>query len=183
MKSRTALRRELRHQGAVLPGCPTCPLAARCGGMKRQRQLFVNTCFDQHCCGKPDTCEMVCMKNHRWERDLRDHGNLLFNNLPSLTQQGVELPAYVPLIDHRIADLGGYRNVKKKEGQIRWDGPLLAGGKLILVSSEGEIAFVNPADGKTLSRRKVGAPMSLPPVAAGGMLYVLTEGGRLIAYR
>ena len=82
-----------------------------------------------------------------------------------------------------IADLGGYRNVKKKEGQIRWDGPVLAGGKLVLVSSEGEMAFVNPADGKTLMRRKIGDAMSLPPVAAGGMLYILTETGRLIAYR
>lgn len=106
MNSRTALRRELRPQGAVLPGCPTCPLFARCGGVQRQPQLFANTCFDRHCCGQPDGCQMVCRGNRHWERDLRDHGNLLFNDLPPLNQRAVELPAHVPLIDHRIADLG-----------------------------------------------------------------------------
>ncbi len=82
-----------------------------------------------------------------------------------------------------IAELGGFRDPKKREKPIRWDGPLLAGGKLILVSTEGEIAFVNPAEGKILSRRKLGDPMSLPPIAADGMLYVLSETGRLVAFR
>ncbi len=82
-----------------------------------------------------------------------------------------------------IANLGGYRNEKSKSGPIRWDGPILAGGKLILVSTEGEMAYVDPAEGKVVSRRKVGEAMSLPPIAAGGMLYVLTENGRVIAYR
>ncbi|MBO9575122.1 MAG: PQQ-binding-like beta-propeller repeat protein [Sphingobium sp.] len=82
-----------------------------------------------------------------------------------------------------IAELGGFRDAKKKSGPIRWYGPLLAGGKLILVSTEGQMAFVNPGDGKILSKRKLGAPSSLPPVAAGGLLYVLTETGRVIAYR
>lgn len=109
MKSRTAIRRDFRPQGQVLPGCPTCPLFARCGGMQRQPQFFGNTCFDHHCCGKPDSCQMVCRNNPLWERDLRDHGNLLFNGLPLLTQQVVELSPYVPLIDHRIADLGVLR--------------------------------------------------------------------------
>jgi outer membrane protein assembly factor BamB len=82
-----------------------------------------------------------------------------------------------------IAELGGFRNEKKKEGSVRWDGPLLAGGKLILVSTEGEMAYVNPADGKIISKRKIGEAMSLPPVAADGMLYVLTENGRIVAYK
>jgi outer membrane protein assembly factor BamB len=82
-----------------------------------------------------------------------------------------------------IADLGGYRNPKSKTGPIRWDGPLLAGGKLILVSTDGEMAFVDPADGAIKSRRKIGLPMSLPPVAADKMLYVLTDNGTIIAYR
>ncbi len=82
-----------------------------------------------------------------------------------------------------IADLGGYRNAKSKKSPIRWDGPILAGGKLIAVSTDGVMAYVNPADGKVMSRRRIGEGMSLPPIAAAGMLYVLTENGRVIAYR
>ena len=82
-----------------------------------------------------------------------------------------------------ISQLGAYRNEKSKKGPIRWDGPILAGGKLILVSTDGEIAYVDPAEGKISSRRNIREPMSLPPIAAGGMLYVLGESGRIIAYR
>jgi hypothetical protein len=49
---------------------------------------------------------MVCPRNSYWERDLRDHGNLRFDNLPLLHQHAVDVPAYVPLIDHQIAALG-----------------------------------------------------------------------------
>jgi len=45
------------------------------------------------------------------------------------------------------------------------------------------MTFVNPADGKIQSRQKVGDGMSLPPIVADNMLYVLTQNGRLIAYR
>lgn len=82
-----------------------------------------------------------------------------------------------------IADLGGYRNAKTKNDSVRWYGPVLAGGKLILVSTSGDMTFVNPADGKIQSRQKVGDGMSLPPIVADNMLYVLTQNGRLIAYR
>ena len=82
-----------------------------------------------------------------------------------------------------IAELGAYRKPKDKKDPIRWDGPILAGGKLIVVSTNGDMAFVNPADGAILSKRDLKDGMSLPPVAAGGMLYVLTDGGRLIAYQ
>jgi hypothetical protein len=46
---------------------------------------------------------MVCPNNRHWRRDMRDLAGLRFDNLPPLTQQAVELPLYVPLIDHRNA--------------------------------------------------------------------------------
>lgn len=82
-----------------------------------------------------------------------------------------------------IAELGGFRDPKGKKNPIRWYGPILAGGKLILVSTAGRMAFVNPADGKILSQRSIGDGVSLPPVVADKMLYLLTQNGRLIAYR
>jgi outer membrane protein assembly factor BamB len=82
-----------------------------------------------------------------------------------------------------IADLGGYRNPKSKSGPIRWYGPVLAGGKLILVSTDGEMAFVDPAEGKVTQKRKGDLPMSLPPIVADKLLYVLTDNGTIIAYK
>jgi hypothetical protein len=69
--------------------------------MQRQPDLFANTCFDHHCCGNADGCQLVCPNNHHWLRDMRELGGLRFSNLPALTQQSIGLPLYVPLIDHR----------------------------------------------------------------------------------
>jgi outer membrane protein assembly factor BamB len=82
-----------------------------------------------------------------------------------------------------ISELGGFKDPKGKKNPIRWYGPIYAGGKLILVSTAGRMAFVNPADGKILSQHEVGDGMALPPVVADKMLYVLTQNGLLIAYR
>jgi outer membrane protein assembly factor BamB len=82
-----------------------------------------------------------------------------------------------------ISELGGFKDPKGKKNPIRWYGPIYAGGKLILVSTAGRMAFVNPADGKILSQHDVGDGMALPPVVADKMLYVLTQNGLLIAYR
>jgi outer membrane protein assembly factor BamB len=82
-----------------------------------------------------------------------------------------------------ISQLSAFHNLKKKSGIVRWHGPLLAGGRLILVSTEGILAEVDPATGNVRSERKLKQSMSLPPVAANNMLYILTDEGRLTAYR
>ena len=82
-----------------------------------------------------------------------------------------------------IAQLKGFHNEKKKNNPIDWVGPVLAGGKLILGNSEGQIAFVSPADGSVTSTINTKDPVSLPLVVANNMLYVLDDKGRLSAYR
>ncbi len=82
-----------------------------------------------------------------------------------------------------ISQLKPYRNVKKKKNPIRWSGPVVAGGHLVLVSTEGDLAFADPATGSVSSQIDVGQSMSLPPVVADNMLYLLTDEGRVIAYR
>ena len=68
------------------------------------------------------------------------------------------------------------------EGPIFWRGPILAGNRLILVSSEGQMAYVSPTDGRILSVVEGRSPMSLSPVVANNMLYVLDDSGRLTAW-
>jgi outer membrane protein assembly factor BamB len=76
-----------------------------------------------------------------------------------------------------------WKNVKKKKGGISWTGPVLAGGRLVAVSSEGQIAYVSPTTGAIDATVKYGSPLSLSPVVANSTLFLLDEGGRLTAWR
>jgi len=82
-----------------------------------------------------------------------------------------------------ISQLPRYRNEEDKKGPIRWSGPVLAGGRLILVSTLGQMAQVNPADGAIYAQSEAGKSFTLSPVVANNMLYLLDDDGRLTAYR
>ncbi len=82
-----------------------------------------------------------------------------------------------------VSQLPRYRHDKKKNGPIIWTGPLLAGDRLIVASSEGQLANINPANGALQSQTKAGAPVYLPPIVANNTLYVLTNDGHLTAWR
>ena len=60
---------------------------------------------------------------------------------------------------------------------------MLAGNRLILTSSRGQIAFVSPVDGTVLSTTETRSPISLAPVVADNTLYILNDAGRLTAWR
>jgi outer membrane protein assembly factor BamB len=80
--------------------------------------------------------------------------------------------------------LDRWRSPKKKTKPIGWSGPILAGGWLVLTNSLGELVYVNPDDGKVrLTERASKKSFSLPPVAAGGALYLLDNEGVLSAWR
>ena len=82
-----------------------------------------------------------------------------------------------------VSQLQRYRKNKAKNGPVSWTGPVLAGNRLILVSSEGQMAYVTPADGKTQATQELGAPAFLSPVVAGNTLYILDNSGRISAFR
>jgi outer membrane protein assembly factor BamB len=82
-----------------------------------------------------------------------------------------------------ITQLPGFRNVKKKAGPIFYRGPVLAGGRLILVSSEGALINVDPNNGGFQSQTSIRAPVTLSPVVANQTLYILDQNGRLHAFR
>jgi outer membrane protein assembly factor BamB len=82
-----------------------------------------------------------------------------------------------------IAQLQQYRVEKKKKDPIRWTGPVLAGGRLMLVNTEGQLAEVSPADGSVVATQELKTPLSQPPIVAGGVLYLLDDRGRITAWR
>ncbi|APZ98974.1 pyrrolo-quinoline quinone [Sphingopyxis sp. QXT-31] len=72
---------------------------------------------------------------------------------------------------------------KKKKDPIRWTGPILAGGRLIAVNSEGQLVEFSPTDGSTLATTDFDTPLSQPPIVANNVLYILADDGRITAWR
>ena len=82
-----------------------------------------------------------------------------------------------------INQLPQFVKAKSKKGEIDYSGPVLAGGRLIVVGSNGALIYVDPATGSFQSQTSVGAGISLPPVVANSTLYSLDDRGRLTAFR
>lgn len=82
-----------------------------------------------------------------------------------------------------ISQLPEFSNAKKKKGAISWRGPILAGNRLISTNSEGEIWAIEPEEGVAFMIQEVKAPISVPPVVANNILYVLDDSGTITAYQ
>jgi outer membrane protein assembly factor BamB len=76
-----------------------------------------------------------------------------------------------------------YRDAEDKKGRVDWVGPILAGDRLILANSAGQIVSVSPYDGKVQSTQETKMPVSLSPIVANNTLYVLHDSGQLTAWR
>jgi outer membrane protein assembly factor BamB len=82
-----------------------------------------------------------------------------------------------------MTQLSRYRDVKDKKGRIDWVGPILAGDRLVLANSLGQIVYVSPTDGRVLTTQPTGMAVSLQPIVANNTLYVLHDNGQLSAWR
>jgi outer membrane protein assembly factor BamB len=82
-----------------------------------------------------------------------------------------------------ITQLPRWQKEKNKKGPISWVGPVLAGGRLLLISSQGRLGNVAVADGTLGTSTNVGAPVFLQPAVAENTLFILDNEGRLSAWR
>ena len=82
-----------------------------------------------------------------------------------------------------IKQLQRYRNEKKRKDPYYWVGPVLAGNRLWLANSRGEVISASVADGTTTLAAKLGKPVTLAPIVANQTLYVLDDGGKITAFR
>ncbi|NRB01632.1 MAG: PQQ-binding-like beta-propeller repeat protein [Rhodobacteraceae bacterium] len=62
-------------------------------------------------------------------------------------------------------------------------GPILADGKLVVASGDGQLRFFNPEDGSLLSSVSIPGGATTAPVVAGGVLYLVNTKGQLLAFR
>ncbi|HEV8677908.1 MAG TPA: PQQ-binding-like beta-propeller repeat protein [Stellaceae bacterium] len=82
-----------------------------------------------------------------------------------------------------VRPLRRFEDEKDKSGPIRWAGPILAGNRLIALSSRGEAASVSPSTGELIGVQEMSAGGFLGPVVAGNALYLLSDNANLSAYR
>ncbi len=79
--------------------------------------------------------------------------------------------------------VGEYENEERQRGRLHWVGPILAGDRLIVAGSNGEILSLSPYTGDLIGAIEVKGGVSLAPIVANETLYILTDSGRLVAYR
>jgi outer membrane protein assembly factor BamB len=82
-----------------------------------------------------------------------------------------------------VEDLPRYEDNENRTDPILWTGPVLAGSKLWIANSLGKLYSFDPNTGKELNNRSVSSKVYVPLLAVGNTLYVLSDNGRLTAFR
>jgi outer membrane protein assembly factor BamB len=82
-----------------------------------------------------------------------------------------------------VSQLARWEDPEDKDGPIVWQGPVLAGDRLVLLGSNGQAVSVSPYDGEVLGAIDLPGTPAVPPVVAQETLYILTDGATLAAYR
>jgi outer membrane protein assembly factor BamB len=81
-----------------------------------------------------------------------------------------------------VTPLTQYEDAKNRR-PVLWAGPVLAGDRLLIAGSTGDLVALSPYTGEIIGRMEVREPMRLAPIIANRTIYVLTDYGRLIALR
>lgn len=94
--------------------------------------------------------------------------------------------ACISLADGRVrwvTQLQRFTNQEKRKGLIKWNGPILAGDRLLVTSSHGYALSVSPFTGNVLSGVELPDGASTAPIVVNGTFVVLTDAGELVAYQ
>lgn len=82
-----------------------------------------------------------------------------------------------------VTPLPRFRDEARRRDPVTWTGPLLIGDRLVVASNRGEALALSPYTGEILGRQRLPGGVSVPPVAAEGTVYLLTDGAELLALR
>ncbi|MEL5876996.1 PQQ-binding-like beta-propeller repeat protein [Cereibacter sphaeroides] len=72
---------------------------------------------------------------------------------------------------------------KRRKGITAHYGPVLAGGRLVVASSDGVLRFFSPVNGGLVGQTELPGGAASQPALAGGMLYIVGANGKLLAFR
>lgn len=73
--------------------------------------------------------------------------------------------------------------VKRRKAIYAHYGPVLAGGRIMVASSDGQLRAFDPTNGSMTYTTEIPGGASAQPAAAGGVLYVVGGNGQLHAFR
>ncbi|MGH6866867.1 MAG: PQQ-binding-like beta-propeller repeat protein [Methyloceanibacter sp.] len=76
---------------------------------------------------------------------------------------------------------GGVRWVSELPHSVRWSGPVLAGGKLWVISGEGLLVGADARTGQLIDQVDLDTDVFVTPVVAGGRMYIFDDDAELIA--
>ena len=82
-----------------------------------------------------------------------------------------------------ITELPQFGNMKKRKDPIEWSGPVLAGDRLIVVSSRARAYSISPYTGDILGQIEMPEGTLIPPIVADNTVFILTDEAELLAYR
>lgn len=82
-----------------------------------------------------------------------------------------------------VTDLERYEDPVEKDDLIDWSGPVLAGDRLILVSSLGMVTTLSPYTGQRLGYIDLPEGTFIAPIVANRTVYFVTDDDDLIAMR
>lgn len=72
---------------------------------------------------------------------------------------------------------------KKRKAIYASYGPVLAGGRITVVSSDGLLRMFDATDGSLVATAEIPGGAASAPALAGGVLYVVSADGQLLAFR
>ncbi|MGL4235073.1 outer membrane protein assembly factor BamB family protein, partial [Tabrizicola sp.] len=73
--------------------------------------------------------------------------------------------------------------IKRRKGIFAHYGPVIAGGRIMVVSSDGILRAFDATDGSLTHTAEIPGGASAQPAVAGGTLYVVSSNGQLHAFR
>lgn len=82
-----------------------------------------------------------------------------------------------------VSQLQRFLDQDKRRNLIKWNGPVLAGNRLLVTSTHGYALSLSPYTGEVLSGIELPAGSSTAPIVVDGTFIVLTDEGELLAYR
>ncbi len=82
-----------------------------------------------------------------------------------------------------VRQLRRFEDEEDREGPIFWTGPVLAGDRLIVAGSNGEVWSISPYTGKLLGRIEAPGPVFISPAVANETVFLLTDEADLVALR
>ena len=82
-----------------------------------------------------------------------------------------------------ITELPRYEDPGRRRDPILWTGPVMGAGILVLAGSNERLTAVLAESGKVINTFRLAGAASVPPIAAGGSVYVVTDDGSIQAFR